>query len=119
MELPPRASLAQRAAASEAWLERHAAVVAAGGGDGAPVAAAAVEAAVREAKPLQKVAEVAEGAKPLSALLGWRDEWAARAHAAFVKPGSTRSLLGVLRDDDADAHWPPQDDENLHSCACC
>ena len=47
--------------------------------------------------------EVAEALKPLVSGLAWRDEWANRASDAFVKPGSTRSLLGVLQDDEAEA----------------
>ena len=49
----------------------------------------------------------------------WLDDWEWRATALFVKPGSTRSLVATLSDADADAAWPPTDDENLSSCACC
>lgn len=112
VELPQRVLLKQRFTAARAWLARYSNI-------GCQTDPALVETAVQEARPLAKVEEIAQAVAPLRASLAWRDGWVDRATRAFVKPGSKRSLLAILRDDDSDTHWPPGDEENLHCCAYC
>jgi hypothetical protein len=85
------------------------------------VDASSVRALLSEAKAaLLRLVEVASVAADLTRALAQHDEWLVRAERLFLKPGSVRSLLEVLRADEAAPNaWPPCDDENLLCCPCC
>ena len=111
--------IGQRASSAAEWIRSFAWIRSSSAGPQRPVDAATLRRAVVAAKPLIKVVEVSAANGSLVSRIGWLDGWMARAQSTWVKPGSERSLLSLLRDDDADVHWPPGDEENLHCCAYC